>query len=820
MRELPTGTVTFLFTDIEGSTRLLHELGDAYAEALAEHRRVLRDAFRRHDGVEVDTQGDAFFVAFARASDALAAAHDAQDGLAGGPIRVRVGIHTGEPQMTPEGYVGLDVHRAARICAAGHGGQVLLSQTTRDLLDARLELHELGAHRLKDLTAPERLYQLGSKEFPPLRSLNQTNLPVQPSPLVGRKRELGEVLGLLRRSRLLTLTGPGGAGKTRLALQAAAEVADDFPDGVWFVSLGALRDVELVAPTIASTLAAAGEIPEALNGNRSLLVLDNCEQLLPGVAAVVAELLENTSAIVLATSRERLAVGAEQEYAVPTLASDDAAALFTARARQLNSSFEPDEHVLEIARRLDGLPLALELAAARVKVMQPQQILERLGTVNLLTAGTRDAPERQRTLRATIDWSHELLAEDERRLFARLAVFPSSFELEAAETACSADLETVGSLVDKSLLRQTSGGRFFMLGTIREYAADRLEESGEAGPLRLRHAEWTLKLAEQAGPELEGPHQSEWLDRLELERDNIRAALATFAGTGRDEERLRLATAVWRLWFMRGSTAEGARVLVGALASAPADAVTGRLTGLRALGYLAYAGGKWSEAADLHEQGLELSRRAGDRRAEALALFGLYAAATARGDLGLAKQYAEQAEKAAQEVNDHRTAGVAAASLGHLALHERDYERARVLFERSMVEMEGEDYGLVANLGNLALAALRLGELDEAAAKIRENLALSLRLHDHVSTVHALAVLAAVLTERGQPEVAARVLGACAALLEEEGLSLQELEAELYEETEATLQEQLGESGFTSQLDAGRAEELPDLIGTAIGRLD
>ncbi|TMM17958.1 MAG: adenylate/guanylate cyclase domain-containing protein [Actinobacteria bacterium] len=492
MRELPAGTVTFLFTDIEGSTRLLHELGDAYADALAEHRRLLREAFARHGGVEVDTQGDAFFVAFARATDALAAAEDARRALAAGPIRVRMGLHTGEPQLTDEGYVGLDVHRAARISAAGHGGQILLSQTTHELLGSHADVRDLGTHRLKDLAAPEHLYQLGSDDFPLLRSLNLTNLPVQPSPLVGRKQELKVVLELLHRSRLLTLTGPGGGGKTRLAVQAAAEVTDEFSDGVWFVSLAALRDPDLVVPTIASTVDGGSELAEGLGDKRPLLVLDNCEQLLPGIAMKVAEVIEGTSATVLATSRERLAVTAEQEYAVPMLAPDEATALFTVRARQLSTSFEPDEHVAEIAQRLDGLPLAIELAAARVKVLRPEQILERLGSTDLLTASARDAPERQRTLRTTIGWSYELLAEDERRLFACLAVFPSSFELEAAERVCSVDLETLGSLVDKSLLRQTAGGRFFMLETIREYAAERLEESGEADALRLRHAEYSL----------------------------------------------------------------------------------------------------------------------------------------------------------------------------------------------------------------------------------------------------------------------------------------------------------------------------------------
>jgi adenylate/guanylate cyclase family protein len=313
MRELPRGTVTFLFTDIEGSTRLLQGLGEGYADALAEHRRVLREAFVRHSGVEVDTQGDAFFVAFARASDALAAARDAQAALKG-PIRVRIGVHTGEPVVTDAGYVGLDVHRAARIAAAGHGGQVLVSQSTRELTGAD-GLRDLGVHRMKDLSAPERIYQLGEGEFPPLKTLYQTNLPVQPTALVGRERELMEVIELVHSHRLVTLTGAGGSGKTRLALQAAAELADEFADGAWFVSVAALTNPALVEPTIASVVGANGDFANFLRGKRMLLLLDNLEQLLPDVAAIVASL----SVTVIATSRERLNVYGEQEYQVPTL---------------------------------------------------------------------------------------------------------------------------------------------------------------------------------------------------------------------------------------------------------------------------------------------------------------------------------------------------------------------------------------------------------------------------------------------------------------------------------------------------------------------
>ena len=367
MPELPSGTVTFLFTDIEGSTRLLHELGDEYVHALAAHRRVLRAAFADHSGVEVDTQGDAFFVAFARAGDALDAARDGQRGLEGSVIRVRMGIHTGEPVLTAEGYVGIDVHRAARIAAAGHGGQVLVSESTKVLADAD-ELQDLGEHKLKDLTASERIYQLGPGEFSALKTLNQTNLPLQPSPLVGRERELADVLELLQSSRLVTLTGPGGSGKTRLALQAAAERSDEFRDGVWFISLAPLEEPELIREAIASVIGSGDDVPSFLYSKQMLFVLDNVEQLLPQASNVVARLLDSPGLTVLATSRERLAVAAEHEYVVPTLVLDEAVALFSARARQLQPAFVADAYVADIVRRLDGLPLALELAASRVKL--------------------------------------------------------------------------------------------------------------------------------------------------------------------------------------------------------------------------------------------------------------------------------------------------------------------------------------------------------------------------------------------------------------------------------------------------------------------
>ena len=422
MRELPSGTVTFLFTDVEGSTKLLHELGaESYAEALAEHRRVLREAFSKHHGVEVDTQGDAFSVAFPTAPGALSAAREAQAELS---VPVRMGLHTGTPLLAEEGYVGSDVHRAARIAAAGHGRQVLVSAATAALVDD--ELRDLGEHRLKDLSAPERLWQLGEGEFPRLNTLQQTNLPVPATAFLGRDQELAEVRELLTANgtRLLTLTGPGGTGKTRLALQAAAESAENFPDGIWWVPLAPLRDPELVLPTVAAALETKEEadrsvqdaLRTALFGRQALLLLDNAEHLLPVFAEQLSALREIEGPSVLVTSRERLQLQGERIYAVAPLEEDDAVQLFLERSAALGVQLERSPSVVDLCHRLDELPLALELAAARTPLFSPEQLLERLGGRLDLFKGGRDADPRQQTLRATIAWSYELLDEEEQRL--------------------------------------------------------------------------------------------------------------------------------------------------------------------------------------------------------------------------------------------------------------------------------------------------------------------------------------------------------------------------------------------------------------------
>ena len=562
-RDLPSGTVTFLFTDVEGSTKLLHELGaGTYAVALAEHRRILRDAFGTGGGVEVDTQGDAFFVAFPTAPGALAAAAAVLDGLLGGPISVRMGVHTGTPHRDKEGYVGVDVHRAARIAAAGHGGQVLISASTAALLGTD-GLRDLGEHRLKDLSAPERIYQRGDEDFPPLKSLYRTNLPIPATPFLGRLHELAEVCGLLEDARLLTLTGPGGTGKTRLGLQAAAAAGERYPDGIFWVPLAPLRDPELVLATAGQALGAKDGLAEHLADKSLLLLFDNFEHVVEA-APRLSELLASCPNVrLLVTSRELLRVPGEQAYPVPPLEPEDGTELFVARARAALPSFVASDAVPELCARLENLPLALELAAARVRVLSPEQLVERLSQrLDLLKAG-RGVDPRQQTLRATIEWSYELLTEDEQRLFARLAVFAGGSTLESAEAVCAADLDTLESLVDKSLVRVRQANRFWMLETIREYAVERLEDSGEAEILQRRHAEYFLELGEEA--ELNTRvYSGEWIQRLEPEHDNLRTALDHLAASGENEHVLRLAGALSEFWHEGGGTSPKGDVVLKA----------------------------------------------------------------------------------------------------------------------------------------------------------------------------------------------------------------------------------------------------------------
>jgi predicted ATPase len=763
MSELPTGTVTFLFTDIEGSTRLLHELGDDYADALAEHRRVLREAFARHGGVEVDTQGDAFFVAFARAKDALAAAADGQAALEPGPIRVRMGLHTGEPIVTDEGYVGIDVHRAARIGSAGHGGQVLASQTTRDLAGSN-GLHDLGEHRLKDLSAPERIFQFGGGEFPPLKTLYQTNLPIPATPFLGRERELGEVGALLSHDdvRLLTLTGAGGSGKTRLALQAAAAAAEHYPQGVWWVPLAPVRDAAGVVETAARALGGASSLAEVIGDRRLLLLLDNFEHVIAAAPELTSLLSTCPNLDVVVTSRERLQLGGEHVYAVPVLARSDARELFLTRARALRPDFQSNGSVDELCARLDDLPLALELAAARTPVLSPEQLLGRLGARLDLLKGGRDADVRQQTLRATIEWSHDLLDAAEKRLFARLSLFRGGCTLEAAEAICGAELDELQSLVDKSLVRIRDGDRFWMLETIHEFAAERLRESGEEDELRRRHAEFFLALAESANLSAEATDLGPRPELVLPEQDNLWAALDWAAEAGEIELGLRLAIALEQFW-VAVAPYEGARRVQAFLDRAADLPDVVRARAIRVLGGMIFMTGDFDRGDELMRQSLELFRSLGDDAvvAELLVRLAIHLHYT-HGDIAGAHALIDESQAINRRVGSRSTEAMTLGLLGEIAWTEGRSDDALELAARSgeAAAEVGFTWWQMHQLYHGSEWSGELGRTGEAEAYARDALRLAVAIQDRQLTIYLLAILAGTAAVHGHLEKAGAVWGA------------------------------------------------------------
>jgi predicted ATPase len=829
VRDLPTGTVTLLFTDIEGSTKVLRELGERYGEVLAEHRSVLREAFVAHNGVEVDTQGDAFFVAFSRAKDAIAAAQQAQQAMAQGPVRVRIGIHTGEPILTGEGYVGIDVHCAARICAAGHGGQVLLSRATGDLLDQSVQLRDLGEHGLKDLVEPVWLFQLGVGDFPPLKSLNNSNLPTPATPLVGRERELAHLCQLLRteESRLVTLTGAGGTGKTRLALKVGLDLLDEFPNGVFFVGLAPLIDPSLVPPTIAQVLGVkeGGTQPlrellcEHLAEKTLLLLVDNCEHLL-AAAPVLSELLAAAPRlIVLATSRERLRLSGEHEFPLAPLAEEEALELFTARARAAQPGFALDgdrAEVSEICRRLDGLPLAIELAAARVRVLSPQALLARLEQrLPLLIGGARDAPERQRTLRATIAWSYELLERDEQKLFARLAVFAGSCTLRAVEEVCEADLETLSALIDKSLLRQ-SGDRFFMLETLREYALERLEKSGDAEELRRRHTQHFLGVARKAGEGLRGTEEATWLELLEAEHDNLRAVLVRDEGNAQ----LELAGALGPFWVVRGHFEEGSHWLRDVL-----ERGTGkhelRAQALKAAASLALYRGDTASMRPYAEEALKLCESTGDKAGIARALLSVGNVTNLEGDRERAQALFERCRAVALEAGDRQSLAAAILNLGDLALQRGDWEQAVALSSEALALSRGQGWqeGIESGLGNAALASFRLGRHDEAATICKEGLELARELVARTHIANDLVLPAALAAARGNLKEAFFLLAITEAQIETGAAPLFGAEQDLRDETLSLLRMQLDPEQLAQAEGAAQGISFDEAISHALRSL-
>jgi predicted ATPase/class 3 adenylate cyclase len=916
----PTGTLTFLFTDIEGSTKLWERDSSVMQVALARHDEILRSAIEERGGYVFKTVGDAFCCAFPTAPDALEAALDAQRLLLeerwgeSAPLRVRMALHTGAAEERDGDYFGPPLNRVARLLSAAHGGQVLLSLPTqelvRDQLPAGTTLRDLGEHRLKDLFRPERVFQVLASglpsEFPSLRTLNayRNNLSLQPTPLIGRKREVAEVYERLLRPevRLLTLTGVGGTGKTRLGLQAAAELTEQFEDGVFFVSLAAIRDPQLVVPAMAATLGvkeAGGQpllesVEDSLGEKHILLMVDNFEQVIEA-APVVTELLSTASNLkVLATSRIPLRLYGEHEYAVPPLALPDperlpsverlthyeAVRLFVERAQAAKADFsvtnESAPAVAQICYRLDGLPLAIELAAARIKVLSPQKMLGRLGNrLKLLTGGARDLPERQRTLRSTIEWSYGLLGEGEKVLFARLSVFAGGRTMEAIEAICDAEgdlpvdvLDGLSSLVDKSLLKQEEGAggepRFVMLETIHEFAREKLQESEESEDIRRLHAEYFLALAEEAEPAVEGAQQPVWLERLEEEHDNMRRALSWSLGQGQDSElALRMSAALGEFWYLRGYFGEGRRWLEEALAKSGRTPTAARARALQRVSWLAFqqgdldraeeaseeglglegveffrtaggdstaaelqrllgivvgAQGEFERERELLEESLTLSQEAGNLRGMAASLFTLGSAWRQQGDLERATQLLEEALTMFRETGDQYLIASVLTHLEFTFLFQGDLERATATSEEAAAMLREQKHlaYLADALNNLGWVALLRGDSERARALYAESMQAQREIGAKVTAPENLLGLACVAAAQGEAERAARLFGASEALPEAMGAPLEPGERALQEPYLAAARSKLDETSWQEAWAEGRAMRLEEAISYAL----
>jgi predicted ATPase/class 3 adenylate cyclase len=913
---LPTGTVTFLFTDLEGSTRLLQQLGVArYAALQATHHRLLRVACAAHGGREVDSAGDGFFFAFPTAGEAVAAAAGVQQAIstepwpAGVTVRVRMGLHTGAPVVAGEHYIGLDVHRAARIGAAGHGGQVLLSASTQVLLEPDLShsviLRDLGTHRLKDLQRPEHLWQLVlpdvpalTDDFPPLGTLDDHphNLPIQPTPLLGRDREVAAVCALLQgaHERLVTMTGTGGTGKTRLALQVAAELAEAFADGVWFVRLSMLVDPALVLSTIAQTLGLreAGGQPIAtmlvsyLHAKHLLLLLDNFEQVVDAAPAI-AELLQTCAGLkVLVTSRVPLHLRGEKQYEVHPLPLPDpahlpppqdlvqnpAVALFVQQAQGADATFALNNAtalaIAAICTRLDGLPLAIELAAAKVRVLPPAALLMRLERqLPLLTGGARDVEARQQTMRATLAWSEDLLNPEEQRLFRSLSVFGGGFTLEAAEAVCAAPegveplglsvLEGLAALVDQSLVqRQTVGqdgadaereegsgeARFRLHYVVREYALERLEASGEAELVRRAHAAYYLGLVEEREFAVWGAEPGPWKAWLELEHDNFRAALAWAQELGEAELGLRLAAALGVFWYVRGYITEGRAWVEGllALASGAAVARTGvgvaddraqgpsggldvaRAKSLVMASNFALVQGDDERALEAAEEGLALARSQQAGWAEGQALATLGEIMWGRGDLEQAMACLQEGVVRLRAVGEPNSAAVYLALVGALALERGDLERATACGAESLAvaRREGADHPEGIALACLTHVARQRGDLARAESLGQEQVLVWRRLGDPAGLAGGLEDLAHVAAATGegtQAERAARLLGAAASLRERVGVLRKRWWGADMDLVAAHARATLGEAEWAAAFSDGQALSVEEVIAEALG---
>lgn len=912
---LPTGTITFLFTDIEGSTKLWEQSPDAMRVALARHDTLMKNAIVQNEGYLVKTTGDGFFAAFATAPAALAAAVAFQQALHNevwseeAVIKVRAGLHTGAAEMRDGDYFGPTLNRAARLMSVGYGGQILLSLPTyelvRDQVPPEVTLRDMGAHRLKDLTRPEQIFHVLhpelAQDFPPLKTLDNptlpNNLPRQLTTFIGREKEIAEVTSLLRKTSLLTVTGTGGCGKTRLTLQVAADMLEEFPDGVWFVELAPLTEPGLVAQTVAQVLNLPEQmsksftqvVTESLVDKRLLIVLDNCEHLLTACAQIANSLLRSCPHVkILASSREAMGIGGEQTYRVPSLSlpnlkqvtlenvsAYEAVRLFIERALLCRPDFVVTNQnapaLASVCHHLDGIPLAIELAAARVRSLTVEEINERLDNrFRLLTGGSRTALPRQQTLRAAIDWSYDLLNVQERWFLSQLSVFAGGWTLAAVEGICSddtiADFETLDfltSLVDKSLVmveRSEERTRYRLLESVRQYAANRLEESGGRLPVRVRHRDYFVRLAEEAEPKLRGAEQGHWLSVLESEHDNLRQAL-TFCLEDAEGgiAGLHLGGALQRFWMIRGPLSEGRERLRALLSQASAQEPTAaRALALNGAATLALFQGDYTSARALFEESLTIRRELGDQEGIAQSLGNLGNVAHEQGDYASARTRLEESLAIRRVLGERRSIAAALGNLGNVALDQGDSTSARALYEESLgIFRELGDQQAIAyclyNVGSIAVdqsdsasarslfnesvallrelgdrrgmaicllslgnAALEQDDIVSARELFAESLTIAYELGNTPGIPYCLESFASLGVKEDRKLYSSLLWGAATALRETIGSPLPPTDREKQEHAIASVRASLGEAAFAAAWEEGRALKMEQSVQRAL----
>lgn len=869
MSELPEGTITLLFSDIEGSTRLLARLGERYGDVLSTQRAVMRAAFARHGGHEMGTEGDSFFVVFRTVGAAVRATTEAQRALGaaswpdGVEVRVRMGVHTGEPTRHEDGYVGMDVHRAARVAAVAHGGQVVLTAATHRIAITQgdVETLDLGEHRLKDIPGVERLHQLCApgllREFPPLRSLgSRSTLPLPPTAMVGRERELAEVRRALAEpvGGAVTLTGPGGVGKTRLALAVAAAVEGELVDGVYFVPLSAVRSEDVLWSSVAEALDVPGDRKDAdgvlqhVAGRQVLVVLDNLEQIPQAPEAVARLVAAGPGVRVLATSRRPLHVPGEREHTVAPLGlpapgattaaagASEALTLFVQRATSVRPDFRLTEEtvadVVEICRSLDGLPLAIELVAARTKLLGPRALRARLDTVLELEQATVGAPSRQRTLRAAITWSHDLLGPDLQEVFARLSVFAGWFDLAAVAavvaptddrgTVPSPGLAELGELVDASLVTVRDGPdgepHFRLLRTVAAFGRQALADSGHETEVRRRHAEHYLALAEQVRTRLRSAGHLSARDRLESELDNVRAALTWAFGSGETTLALLLCEQLRWFWYACGYQVEGRRWLATAVGAA-ADEDSAELARARhGLAVLVLQQGEADDARDLLRQSLAYWRRVGEPERVAVELNSLAMAHRALGEADLARALLEEAVTEARRGTDAVALADALSNLAALEIDAGGYASATTLLQEVLAldEAAGDAWGIAADHVNLAATLLRAGRRGEAIELLRRHGTGITDLGDAELTVDLVELCCVLHAESGHGERAARLLGGVRALRSRSGLVMAEPDRAWLESRLAPVRERVGDDSWAAGLAAGADLDVRQVVAEAL----